>query len=371
LRSQPTTGWLRKHSGMTMALSNTIASEAADTPRRSIALVGNLVTMTGTFLATLLGLLIMTFTIGRVMPIDPVSAIVGWEADKATYDRVYHELAFDQPLYVQFLRYLSGILHGDFGIALRTGRPVLQDILAVFPATAELATLSILVGAAIGIPLGVYAAARQGKLVDNIARFVTLVGYSTPNFWLALVGLLVFYGWLGWAGGSGRVSVYLEGLVPVRTGSLLIDSLLAGDTEVFFSALRHIFLPASVMAYGSMAFITRMTRSFMLDQLSQEYVTTARVKGLSENKILWRHAFPNIGVQLLTILALVYGGAVEGSVLVETVFAWPGFGQYLTNNLLMGDMNAAMGCVLLVGVIFVTLNFISDFLYRVLDPRTK
>jgi peptide/nickel transport system permease protein len=356
---------------MTLSDAKAGAWEPGRVRRRRANRLWRFLATAATFAVTLLGLLVMTFVIGRVMPVDPVSAMVGWEADQATYDRVFRELAFDQPLYVQFWRYLAGVLHGDFGTALRTGRPVLQDIAAVFPATAELATISIVIGAAVGVPLGVYAAAGRGGLLDNVARFVTLIGYSTPNFWLALVGLLVFYGWLGWAGGSGRMSIYLEGLVPARTGFLLVDSLLAGDMEVFNSALRHLFLPASVLAYGSMAFITRMTRSFMLNQLSQEYITTARVKGLGENDILWRHAFPNIRVQLLTILALVYGGAIEGSVLVETVFAWPGFGQYLTSTLLMGDMNAAMTCVLLVGVIFVALNFVSDMLYRVFDPRTK
>lgn len=324
-----------------------------------------------TYVVTLLGLLFLTFIVGRVMPIDPVSAVVGWEADQATYDRVYRELGLDQPIYVQFWRYLSDLLSGDFGTALRTSRPVLQDIAGVFPATLELATVSLIFGAGIGIPLGVYAAARRGTTLDTIARIVTLGGYSIPNFWLALMGLLVFYGWLGWVGGSGRVAIYYEGIVPTVTGSILIDSALAGDWDVFRSGLQHLILPAAVLGCGAMAFITRMTRSFMLAQLSQEYIITARVKGLSETEIIWRHAFPNILVQLLTILALVYGGAVEGSVLVETVFAWPGFGQYLTNSLMMGDLNASMTCVLIIGVIFVTLNLLSDILYRVFDPRTE
>lgn len=324
-----------------------------------------------TYVVTLLGLLFLTFVVGRLMPIDPVSAVVGWEADQATYDRVYQELGLDQPIWVQFWRYLTSILSGDFGTALRTSRPVLQDIASVFPATLELATVSLIFGAGIGIPLGVYAAARRGTVLDTVARVITLAGYSLPNFWLALMGLLIFYGWLGWVGGSGRVAIYYEGMVPSVTGSILIDSALAGDWEVFQSGLRHLILPAAVLGYGAMAFITRMTRSFMLAQLSQEYIITARVKGLSENQIIWRHAFPNILVQLLTILALVYGGAVEGSVLVETVFAWPGFGQYLTNSLLMGDLNASMTCVLLIGIIFVTLNLVSDLLYRVFDPRTE
>jgi len=324
-----------------------------------------------TYVLTLLGLMLMTFVLGRVMPVDPVSAVVGWEADRETYERVYREMGLDQPIFVQFWHYLSSVAAGDFGTALRTSRPVLQDIASVFPATLELATVSLLFGAGVGIPLGVYAAARRGSLLDTIARVVTLAGYSIPNFWLALMGLLVFYGWLGWAGGSGRVAIYFEGIVPPRTGFILLDAAIAGDWEVFRSGLQHLVLPAAVLGYGAMAFITRMTRSFMLAQLSQEYIITARVKGLSETEVIWRHAFPNILVQLVTILALVYGGAVEGSVLVETVFAWPGFGQYLTNSLLMGDLNASMTCVLLIGVIFVTLNLISDLLYRVADPRTR
>jgi peptide/nickel transport system permease protein len=324
-----------------------------------------------TYAVTLFGLLILTFVISRLMPIDPVSAIVGWEADEATYMRVYTELGLDQPVYTQFWLYLTNILSGDFGIALRTSRPVIQDIASVFPATLELATISLVIGAGIGVPLGLYAAAYRGGILDNIARFVGLIGYSVPNFWLALMGLLIFYGWLGWAGGSGRISMFYEGMVPRQTGLLLIDSALSNDWDAFRSAVRHIVLPASVLGYSSMAFITRMTRSFTLAQMNQEYVTAARVKGLSENAILWKHVFPNIRVQLLTILALVYGGAVEGSVVVETVFGWPGFGQYLTNALLMGDMNAAMTCVLIIGFVFVSLNMLSDILYRIMDPRTR
>jgi len=333
--------------------------------------LGTVFRVLATYAITLFGLLFLTFAIGRLMPIDPVSAVVGWEADEATYMRVYMEMGLDQPVHVQFWIYLSNIFSGDLGIALRTSRPVVQDIANVFPATLELATISLVIGAVVGVPLGLYAAAYRGGFLDNVARFVSLIGYSVPNFWLALMGLLVFYGWLGWTGGSGRIAIFYEGMVPRQTGFLLIDSALANDWDAFKSAFRHIILPASVLGYSSMAFITRMTRSFTLSQLNQEYVIAARVKGLSENTVLWRHVFPNIRVQLLTILALVYGGAVEGSVVVETVFGWPGFGQYLTNALLMGDMNAAMSCVLIIGFVFVTLNMASDILYRILDPRTR
>lgn len=320
---------------------------------------------------TLLGLLILTFLIGRVMPVDPVARLVGADADNATYQAMYEKLGLDKPLYVQLWYYLTQIFSGDFGVALLTGHRVIDDVIRVFPATIELATFSILIGAGLGVPLGVLAAARRGRPTDLVIRVITLLGHSVPIFWIGMMGLLLFYAKLGWVGGSGRVDIYYEGIVPVRTGLLLVDSLLVGDTDVFLSALRHILLPASVLAYSSMAYLSRMTRSFMLEQLSQEYVVAARVKGLSRRDVIWRHAFRNIRVQLVTIIALTYGNLLEGAVLVETVFAWPGFGQYLTNNLLLGDMNAVMICVLIVGLIFVGLNVIADLLYRVFDPRTR
>ena len=320
---------------------------------------------------TLLGLLLLTFVIGRVMPLDPVLSIVGPDADRSTYEQVFKQLGLDQPLPVQFAYYLRDLLQGDLGNALLTGHKVTEDMARVFPATVELATVAILFGTGLGIPLGVYAATRRGRLADHVVRVISLFGYSTPVFWFGMMGLLIFYAWLGWAGGAGRVDLAFDGLVSPRTGLLLIDSVLAGEWEVFRSAIKHVTLPACILGLHSMAYISRMTRSFMLAQLSQEYVTTARVKGLSERDVIWRHAFRNILVQLLTIVALAYGGLLEGAVLIETVFAWPGFGQYLTSSLLLGDMNAVMGCVLVVGVIFITLNLLSDALYHVLDPRTR
>jgi peptide/nickel transport system permease protein len=192
-----------------------------------------------------------------------------------------------------------------------------------------------------------------------------------PIFWTGMIALIVLYAKLDLVGGSGRMDQFYIGLVPETTGFLLIDSLLAGEMDVFWSAVNHLILPASLLGYSSSAYITRMTRSFMLDQLGQEYITTARVKGLSKHQTIWRHAFVNIRVQLVTIVALAYGSLLEGAVLIETVFAWPGFGQYLTSNLIIGDMNAVMTCVLIVGVIFIALNLLSDVLYRLFDPRTR
>lgn len=321
-------------------------------------------------LVTLFLLVTLTFFLGQVMPVDVVSRLVGPDADYQTYQATYERLGLDQPVYVQFLRYLSRIVTGDFGTALLTGHHVIDDIKRVFPATIELGTFALIIGAGLGVPLGVFAAVRRNRLTDHVIRVATLLGHSVPIFWLGLIGLLVFYAQLGWAGGSGRVDIFYEGLAPTVTGFLLIDALIAGDMDVFGSALRHIVLPASVLGYASMASICRLTRSFMLEQLGQEYIIAARVKGLSEWGVIWGHAFKNIRVQLLTIIALTYGQMLEGALLIETVFSWPGFGQYLGNNLLLGDMNAIMVCVLLVGVIFITLNVLADLLYKVFDPRT-
>ncbi|MBB3713584.1 peptide/nickel transport system permease protein [Limimaricola variabilis] len=320
---------------------------------------------------TLFGLLILTFVIGRIMPVDPVRAIVGEDATREVYEAAYLRLGLDKPMWQQFLFYLRDVATLDFGTSIRTGQPVLDDVKRVLPATIELATFAIVFGAGVGVPLGVLAAVHKDRWPDHLIRVFSLMGHSMPIFWTGMIGLLVFYAGLGWVGGSGRMSQFYIGLVPERTNFLLIDSALAGQWDVFCSAINHILLPASLLGYSSSAYITRMTRSFMLDQLNQEYITTARVKGLSRRQTIWRHAFGNIRVQLVTIVALAYGALLEGAVLIETVFAWPGFGQYLTSNLLIGDMNAVMTCVLIVGLIFITLNLISDLLYRIFDPRTR
>jgi peptide/nickel transport system permease protein len=320
-------------------------------------------------LVTLLGLLVLTFCVGRVMPIDPVLSIVGPDADASTYRQVAVQLGLDQPLWVQFGRYLNELVHGNLGISLLTGNPVSADIARVFPATMELATFAIVLGTLAGVPLGVLAASHRGRWQDNVVRVLSLTGYSTPVFWFGMMGLLVFYAWLGWAGGSGRIDLEFDGVLRPVTGLMLVDSALAGNWQAFGNSVRHLMLPAGILGLHSMAYISRMTRSFMLAQLSQEYILTARVKGLPESRVIWGHAFRNIRVQLLTIVALAYGGLLEGAVLIETVFAWPGFGQYLTNSMLLGDMSAVMGCVLVVGIIFVGLNLLSDLLYQVFDPR--
>jgi peptide/nickel transport system permease protein len=321
--------------------------------------------------ATFLGLLLVTFLIGRVLPIDPVLTAVGERASADVYEKVRIELGLNLPLHVQFWNYAAKVLHGDLGRSVLTANPVLTDISRVFPATLELATLGTLIGVIIGVPVGVLAAARQGGAVDRVARVVALFGYSVPIFWLGLMGLLLFYARLGWVLGPGRIDVAYDDVVAPLTGALLVDSALRGEWEVFRNALGHIVLPAAVLGWLSMAYISRMTRSFLIAELGQEYVTTARVKGLSEGRVIVRHALRNALVPLVTVIALSYATLLEGSVLTETVFAWPGLGMYITNSLLSADMNAVLGGTLVVGCVFIGLNLLSDLVYRLVDPRVR
>ncbi len=320
---------------------------------------------------TYLGLLAVTFFIGRVIPVDPVLAIVGDRAPEHVVQRVREELGLNQPLTTQFVRYVGKALQGDFGRSVLTSNPVWDDVKTTFPATLELATCGILIGAGLGVPLGVWAAVRRGGMVDHAVRIMGLVGYSVPIFWLGLMALVLFYAKLGWVEGPGRIDVAFEYSIPRHTGLMLVDAARAGEWAGFRNALGHLVLPASLLGYFSLAYISRMTRSFMLNELAQEYIVAARAKGLSEARIIWRHALRNALVPLVTVIALSYAGLLEGSVLTETVFSWPGLGLYITNSLQNADMNAVLGGTLVVGTVFIALNLLSDLLYRLLDPRTR
>ncbi|MSP49704.1 MAG: ABC transporter permease [Alphaproteobacteria bacterium] len=320
---------------------------------------------------TFLGLLLVTFLIGRVVPIDPVLSVVGERASQETYEQVRREMGLHLPLWEQFFRYVLQVLRGELGKSVLTAHTVVDDIIRVFPATLELATMATFLGVVIGVPMGVVAAVNQGRWPDQLVRLLGLFGYSMPVFWLGLMGLLLFYGILGIAAAPGRLSFHNLDVVESWSGVILLDAALQGEWEVFFDALHHLILPAAVLGYFSLAYISRMTRSFMLEQLRQEYVTTARVKGLSEARVIWRHALGNVMVPLITVIALSYANLLEGSVLTETVFAWPGLGLYLTNSLLAADMNAVLGATLVVGMIFIGINLLSDLLYRLFDPRAR
>jgi peptide/nickel transport system permease protein len=343
--------------------------------RRSGAWASSLLLSIGRFLLvgaiTFLGLIAVTFFIGRVIPIDPALAIVGDRAPAHVVERVREELGLNLPLYQQFVIYVKGVLEGNFGNSVLTTNPVMTDIRRVFPATMELATLGTLIGAIFGIPLGVLAAVKRGSIMDQIVRIIGLIGYSVPIFWLGLLALLVFYAKLGWTSGPGRIDVVYEYTFTPITGFYLLDAVLQHNWDALRNIFSFIILPASLLGYFSLAYISRMTRSFMLNELEQEYIVAARAKGLSETRIIWGHALRNAAVPLVTVIALSYAGLLEGSVLTETVFSWPGLGLYITNSLQNADMNAVLGGTIVIGTVFVAINLLSDILYQALDPRTR
>ena len=320
---------------------------------------------------TYLGLLAVTFFIGRVIPIDPALAIAGDHAPQAMLERLRREMHLDEPLYLQFYYYLLSALSGDFGTSVLTTNPVMDDIRRVFPATMELATVGTIIGALFGVPFGVLAAVRRNSFIDQIVRVIGLVGYSVPVFWLAMVSLVIFYAKLNWVAYPGRIDIAYEYSFTPITGFFLLDSALQGQWDVFWDVFRHIILPASLLGYFSLAYISRMTRSFMLNELGQEYIVAARAKGLSETRVIWGHALRSAAVPLITVIALSYAGLLEGSVLTEIVFSWPGIGFYITSSLRNADMNAVLGGTIVVGTVFIGINLISDLLYRTLDPRTR
>ncbi len=352
-------------------MTDSTVTAAAGSSRFPSRYVWGALKVVGTVALTFLGLLLITFVIGRVVPVDPVLAAVGDRASHDTYEQARRELGLHLPLWEQFLNYVLQVLRGELGKSVLTANTVVDDIKRVFPATLELATTATVFGVALGVPMGVVAAVNQGRWPDQVVRLLGLFGYSMPVFWLGLMGLLLFYGILDIAAAPGRVDFANLDVVSDITGLILVDAAIQGEWEVFFDALHHLMLPAAVLGYFSLAYISRMTRSFMLEQLRQEYVTTARVKGLSEGRVIWRHALGNVMVPLITVIALSYANLLEGSVLTETVFAWPGLGLYLTNSLLAADMNAVLGATLVVGTIFIGINLLSDLLYRLVDPRAK
>lgn len=346
----------------------------APTPRRGIP-VGRALRWLGatvlTSAMTLLGLLVITFALGRVLPTDPVLRIVGDRASPEQYEQVYKQLRLDRPLAEQFVTYVGEMVRGDFGQSLVTRNPIGEDIVRYFPATFELATVAIFLGIVFGIPIGVLCAQYANRLVDHLGRLVSLIGYSVPVFWLGIVGLLVFYAKLGWVGGPGRLDTAYRYSVPEVTHLMLVDTLLAGDWDAFGNAISHLVLPAGLLGLIALGYIARMTRSFLLWQLRQDYTTVLRVKGLSESAIVWRHALYNAAGPILAIIALTYAYLLEGAVLTETVFSWPGLGMYITDSLFASDVPAVLTATLLVGAIFMLVNIMSEVIQAALDPRSR
>ena len=314
------------------------------------------------------GVTVATFFIAQVIPADPALAALGDHArdDQIQAFRAAHGL--DRPAYVQYALYLGNLLHGDLGSSLRTGRAISADLGEFFPATIELSLTGLLIAALIGIPAGVVAALYQDRWPDLAVRLLALLGGATPVYWIAIVSLQVLHNDLGWLPGPGRLDPYL--LAPPRVSGMVgVDALLARDWEVWWDALRHLVLPALVLGAFSAALLARMARSSMLEVLSQDFVRTAHAKGVRGRRVVWRHAARNAALPVLTVLGSVLGGLLSGAVLTETIFSWPGIGQYATAAAVSLDFPAVMGVTLVAGVAYSLVNLITDLLYAALDPR--
>lgn len=324
----------------------------------------------GLMVLVVFGVLIITFVVSHVIPADPVGAILGGNAPQEKVDALRKQLGLDRPLHQQFIVYLWGVLHGDLGRSLRTSRPVWDDIQQYFPATVELTVSAILLAILLGVPMGVISAVRRNQVQDHAARLFSIVGVSMPVFWTGLVLLLILYYRVGWLPGPGRLDLAVLP-PPSRTGLLLLDSLLDRNWEALGNALAHLVMPAFVLGYVATATIARITRSSMLDVLHQDYVRTARSKGLVERLVILRHALRNALIPTVTVIGLVFGGLLEGSVLTETIFAWPGLGRYITTGYIGLDYPAVMGGTLYIAVVFSIVNLIVDLTYAFLDPRIR
>ena len=321
-------------------------------------------------LLVLFGVTLITFMLTHVVPVNPVLALVGDRAPQEVVDRVYHELGLDQPLPVQYLIYLNGLLHCDLGTSIAGQRPVLQDLRQYLPATLELSLAAILVAVLAGIPTGVVSAVYRNRWPDHLVRLFALGGVSIPVFFTALVFLGIFYVTLGWLPGPGQISPYLAP-PPRVTGMLVLDAALAGQWRTAFDALDHLVLPALVLGWSSAGVIARMTRSSLLEVLGTDYVRTARAKGLPERVVVLWHALRNALIPTITVVGLAFGSLLQGAVLTETIFAWPGIGRYATLSVTSIDVPAVLGVTLVAAVIYSAVNLIVDVLYVYVDPRIR
>jgi len=322
------------------------------------------------FVIVIFGVVTVTFFLSHVIPADPVGAILGENAPLELVEKMERELGLDLPLDQQYIRYLKGIINWDFGMSLRTQRPVSKDMRIYFPATMELAIFALFIAIIFGITIGIISAVKRNQLPDNISRVFSLVGISMPAFWLGLLFILILYYHLGLIPAGGRLSPSISP-PPMVSGFYLLDSLIAGEFKTFWDALYHLLGPGLVLGWIQTAYICRVTRSSMLEVLNEEYIRTARVKGLKEKAVIFRHAFKNALIPVVTMVGISFGYLLEGSVLTETVFGYPGLGRYAVNSFLSLDLNSVIGSVTLIAICYALSNLIVDMLYAVLDPRIK
>jgi peptide/nickel transport system permease protein len=319
-------------------------------------------------LLVLLGITLITFVLSHVVPTDPLAAYVGPQTPQAQVDKIRHEFGLDKPLPEQYVIYMSDLAHGDLGTSIHDNRPVADDLRTYFPATLELTIGAMLIAIVIGVPAGVVAAVRKDSLVDHLTRVFSLTGVSLPVFFLALLLLAVLYVKLGVLPGPGELGPYTQP-PPRVTGMTVVDSLLAGDLNAFQDALSHLFLPSFVLGFATTGIILRITRSTMVEVLRQDYVRTARAKGLSQRRVVVVHALRNALIPTVTVIGLAFGSLLSGAVLTETIFSWPGLGRYATDAVVTLDIPAIMGVTIVAAVAYSLINLLVDIAYGWLDPR--
>ena len=320
---------------------------------------------------SLIGVVIVTFLLTRALPGDPAAYFAGPAATTEAIQQIRVKLGLDKPLYIQFVRYVEDLAHGDLGNSLTTGQPVGQEIKTRLPASAELTLLGLIVSVLIAVPLGILAATRPNSLIDHTCRVIATAGVSLPVFFTGLILIYVFYYHLGWAPPPlGRLDIFYSP-PPHVTGFYLIDSLIAGDGELFVAALKQLILPALTLAIFSLAPIARMTRASMLAVLSSDFVRTARASGLAPFTVVITYAFRNAMLPVITTLGMVFSFLLGANVLVEKVFAWPGIGSFAVEALIASDFAPLQGFVLTMAVMYVALNLLIDILYGVIDPRMR
>jgi len=318
------------------------------------------------------GMTLIAFIVSHTVPADPVGANLGQRSmeDPAIVAAFRAQWGLDKPLPEQYLTYVRNLTQGNLGVSIRTHQPVGSDLALYLPASAELAIAATVVGTLLGIPFGVVSAVRRNQWIDHLVRGVSLVGVSSPVFWLGLVALYVFYFRLGWLPGPGRLDVGLPEPTHL-TGLYTVDSLLSANWPAFVSSVRHLVLPGLVLASVYLGLVTRMTRSSMLDVLSADYVRTARGKGLRPRAVIYRHALSNALIPTVTVLGLAFGDILAGTVLTETIFSWPGIGRYAYQSAVTLDFPAIMGVSLVIAAVFIIVNLGTDLAYVVLDPRLR
>lgn len=319
---------------------------------------------------TFIGVALVAFFFIRLLPGDPVQIMAGERGlSPERHAELSALLGYDQPLPIQFWNFLTGLFQGDFGLSITTRRPVLDEFLTLFPATLELAFCAIVIAVVLGIPAGVFAAVKRGSWFDQSIMGAALVGYSMPIFWWGLLLIIFFSGVLQWTPVSGRISLLYY--FPSTTGFMLIDSLRSGQAGAFTSALSHLILPSVVLATIPLAVIARQTRSAMLEVLGEDYVRTARAKGLGQRRVVGVHALRNALIPVVTTIGLQVGVLLAGAILTETIFSWPGIGKWMVDSVFRRDYPVVQGGLLLIAMIIMFVNLIVDLLYGVINPRVR